>query len=183
MVAWSDRPARWLGVLGLGVLAGLAACGDGNAGPTPGASSVAAAPAGAGRATAAAPAATETDPSTSDPDDVAIWVHPEDPAASRLIVTEKDAGLAVYDLEGQLVQVLGAGSPNNVDLRYAFPWPDGSGAIVTAGYRSSDSLAVLTVDERTGEIEEIEAGASRSGTSRTGRACTGARETARSTCS
>ncbi len=97
----------------------------------------------------------ETAPSTSNPDDVAVWVHQDDPAASRIIATEKSAGLAVYDLGGRLVQALGNDAPNNVDLRYGFPWSDGDGAIVTAGYRRTEELGVLRVDPATTRLREV----------------------------
>ncbi len=100
-------------------------------------------------------ATAESAPSTSNPDDVAVWAHPDDPAASRIITTEKNAGLAVYDLDGRLVQALGHDGPNNVDLRYGFPWDDGEGAIITAGYRRTETLGVLRVDAASGELREV----------------------------
>ncbi len=100
-------------------------------------------------------ATAETAPSTADPDDIAVWVHPDDPAASRIIATEKNAGLAVYDLDGRLVQALGHDGPNNVDLRYGFPWGDGKAAIVTTGYRATEALGVLRMDEPSGRLREV----------------------------
>ncbi len=145
-----------LALAGSALVAALAACsGDAVTTLPPSTTSTtlaAAAPIGAGGRVALATA--ETDPSTSNPDDVAIWVHPMDPAASRIIATEKDAGLAVYDLDGRLVQALGGDRPNNVDLRYGFPWPDGQGAIVTAGFRATDALGAFGVDPASGTLVE-----------------------------
>jgi len=45
-------------------------------------------------------------PATPDADDPAIWVNPNDSSNSLVIVTLKDAGLAVLDLEGNLVQAI-----------------------------------------------------------------------------
>lgn len=50
-------------------------------------------------------------------DDPAIWVHPADPSASRVLATDKKRGLAVYDLQGRELQFLPVGRINNVDLR------------------------------------------------------------------
>src|SRR5687768_14696287 len=36
-------------------------------------------------------------------DDSAVWVHPTDPALSRIIGTDKLGGIAVYDLSGRQV--------------------------------------------------------------------------------
>ncbi len=49
-------------------------------------------------------------------DDPAIWVHPTDPAQSRILGTNKDDGLHVYDLSGRELQTLPIGQLNNVDL-------------------------------------------------------------------
>jgi 3-phytase len=45
-------------------------------------------------------------PRSVDADDPAIWVHPERPARGLVIAALKDAGLAVYDLSGALVQTI-----------------------------------------------------------------------------
>jgi 3-phytase len=79
--------------------------------------------------TRAAPASFEVAPRVeSDPipkrsgelDDAAIWVHPTDPARSRVLGTVTKAGLAVYDLDGRQLELLEGGHLNNVDLRYGF---------------------------------------------------------------
>ena len=46
----------------------------------------------------------ETAPTDGDADDPAIWVGPGDGAASRIIGTDKDFGLRVYDLQVALLQ-------------------------------------------------------------------------------
>tara|TARA_R110000772_G_scaffold38354_7_gene90524 strand:- start:269 stop:1318 length:1050 start_codon:yes stop_codon:yes gene_type:complete len=50
-------------------------------------------------------------------DDPAIWINPQDPAQSLILGTDKLSGLAVYNLQGELVQFLEQGRLNNVDLR------------------------------------------------------------------
>jgi 3-phytase len=45
-------------------------------------------------------------PRSPDADDPAIWVHPRDPGRSLIVAALKDAGLAVYDLSGELVQAI-----------------------------------------------------------------------------
>ena len=56
-----------------------------------------------------------------DTDDPAIWIHPEDPAQSLILGTDKDAdgALYVFDLEGRIQSskvVRGLARPNNVDI-------------------------------------------------------------------
>jgi 3-phytase len=64
-----------------------------------------------------------TQPVVHDTDDPAIWVHPEDPAQSLVLGTDKnsDGALYVFDLQGNIVQekvVRGLRYPNNVDVEY-----------------------------------------------------------------
>lgn len=63
----------------------------------------------------------ETEPAGQDVDDPAIWVHPKDPARSLIVGTIKrprpDGALAVYTLDGKIVQRIGGlDRPNNVDI-------------------------------------------------------------------
>ncbi len=58
-----------------------------------------------------------------DSDDPAIWINPQDPAASLIIGTDKDAdgALYVFDLKGKIIPdkvVTGLKRPNNVDIEY-----------------------------------------------------------------
>jgi len=62
-------------------------------------------------------------PVRHDSDDPAIWVNPQDPAASLVLGTDKnvDGALYVFDLQGRIVQdkvVRGLVRPNNVDIAY-----------------------------------------------------------------
>lgn len=63
----------------------------------------------------------ETEPVTSSrgdrADDAAIWRNPVDPAASLILSTDKKAGIAIHDLDGQLLAFHAIGHLNNVDLR------------------------------------------------------------------
>jgi 3-phytase len=54
-------------------------------------------------------------------DDVAIWVNRRWPGRSGIIGMDKKGGIAVYDLDGHLVQFRADGELNNVDLRRNFP--------------------------------------------------------------
>ena len=57
---------------------------------------------GVNTATPAARVATEPVPSAGDAaDDPAIWIHPDDPARSLVIGTDKKGGLEAYSLDGR----------------------------------------------------------------------------------
>ena len=50
-------------------------------------------------------------------DDIAFWLNPAIPAESLIFGTDKDAGIATYDLRGRELDYLKNGRPNNIDLR------------------------------------------------------------------
>jgi len=93
-------------------------------------------------------AETETDPVASRgdaADDPAIWVNRAEPSLSRIIGTDKDFGVEVYDLKGNRQQRIAAGRTNNIDLRYL---PEGSpySALAAASNRSSNSISLFAVN-------------------------------------
>jgi len=95
-------------------------------------------------------------------DDPAIWTHPDDPAKSFIIGTDKQAGLYVYDLAGAVKQFLPAGRPNNVDLRQGVVLADGwRGDLAAASDRADDTIALFAVSaagvEKIGAFASAEA--------------------------
>jgi len=94
-------------------------------------------------------------------DDPAIWINPKNPAESTIIGTNKRGGLAVYDLDGKQLQYLPDGKLNNVDLRTGFPLGGRQVALVVAGNRTDNTLAVYRVDESTRRLESVGARALR----------------------
>ena len=100
----------------------------------------------------------ETDPVPHDgdaADDPAIWIHPTDPAQSTIIGTDKQGGLAVYDLGGKQIQFLPDGKMNNVDIRYNFGLGGESVALVTASNRTTGSIAIYKVDPSSRRLMDV----------------------------
>ncbi|HMB60490.1 MAG TPA: phytase [Xanthomonadales bacterium] len=91
-------------------------------------------------------------------DDPAIWVHPDDPALSLIIGTQKKLGINVYDLQGNLVQSLTDGRLNNVDLRYGFMLDGQPIDIVTASNRTTDGISIYRMDSLTRNLVDIAEG-------------------------
>ena len=125
----------------------------------------AALPGGADPATAAppaadrVPAAAETAPVRrygDAADDPAIYV-PSDPAGTPLILgTDKREGLAVYNLDGELLQMLPVGRVNNVDLLTGVTLGDATRDIAAASNRSNNSIALFeVVDGRVGHLGDL----------------------------
>lgn len=106
-------------------------------------------------------AVAETDPVPDEgdaADDPAIWVNPEDPAASTVIGTDKEGGIGVYDLAGRELQYIEGGNLNSVDLRADFPLGGESVTVVTASNRTDDSIDVFRIDPATGLLSDVAAG-------------------------
>ncbi len=105
-------------------------------------------------------ATVETDPVPNGgdaADDPAIWIHPTDPAQSIIIGTNKQGGLAVYDLAGKQIQYLPDGKMNNVDIRDGFKLGGQNVAIVTASNRTDNSIAIYKVNPQTRMLEKAAA--------------------------
>jgi 3-phytase len=90
-------------------------------------------------------------------DDPAIWVHPTKPVLSTIIGTDKKGGIAVYDLAGTQLQYLPHGNMNNVDLRTGFTLGRRTVTLVTAGNRSTNSIAIYIVDPVTRLLQNVAA--------------------------
>lgn len=101
---------------------------------------------------------TETPPVETDgdsADDPAIWIDRNNPARSIVIGTQKQSGLYVYDLQGQVLQFLADGRMNNVDVRYDFPLGGQRVAIATASNRTLDTLAIYRIDPATRRLTNV----------------------------
>jgi len=99
---------------------------------------------------------TDPVPSAGDAaDDPAIWVNTGDPALSRVLGTDKRAGLAVYDLQGKQLQFLAAGRLNNVDLRTGFAYAGRTIDLAVASNRDHNSLHLFAIDQASGEVSDI----------------------------
>lgn len=102
----------------------------------------------------------ETDPVPSSgdaADDPAIWINKADPEKSTIIGTNKQGGLAVYDLSGKQIQYLADGELDNVDLRDGFKLNGSEVALVTAGNRSDNTIAIYKVNPETRMLENVAA--------------------------
>jgi 3-phytase len=86
-------------------------------------------------------------------DDPAIWVHPSDPAASRILGTNKKQGLLVYDLQGKQQQLLEVGRLNNVDLRQNVTFDGRRVDLAVASQRDDNSIMLFTIDGQ-GSVNE-----------------------------
>lgn len=108
-------------------------------------------------------ATVETDPvphSSDAADDAAIWVNQHDRSLSTIIGTDKQGGLAVYDLSGRQIQYLPAGEANNVDIRDDFPLGGELVSLVVVSGQDTKALGIYKVDPSTRELVDVSAGVS-----------------------
>lgn len=95
------------------------------------------------------PAAAETTPVASADDaadDPAIWVHPTQPEQSLILGTDKQSGVAVYSLNGQLKQFLAIGEPNNIDVRQGLMFGTSAIDVAVTSNRADNTVTMLGVD-------------------------------------
>jgi 3-phytase len=88
-------------------------------------------------------------------DDPAIWAHPTDPAKSLVIATDKKGGMAVYDMNGKLLQFRADGKMNNTDLRDDFPLDGNKVTLVTASDRTHKAVAIYRLDPDKRELVDV----------------------------
>ena len=101
---------------------------------------------------------TQTDvvPSTGDAaDDPAIWHNLQQPSQSRILATDKQGGLQVYDLSGKTLQYLAVGRLNNVDVRSGFRWGNQTIDLAIATNRDHNSLHLFAIEPMTGKVSEL----------------------------
>ena len=91
-------------------------------------------------------------------DDAAIWVDSANPSRSVVIANSKDeddGGIGVFDMNGELIQFNREGEIGNVDLRTEFPGGKNSVVLVGANNRSTNTLALWTLDTKTRNLSTV----------------------------
>lgn len=101
-----------------------------------------------------------TEPVRSDPDDPAIWIHPNQPKLSLIFGTDKVAvigRLYVFDLNGRILQYIDdLDRPNNVDVEYGFKINDTHSIdLVVITERKKERLRIFQVNIHTLRLEEL----------------------------
>jgi 3-phytase len=96
----------------------------------------------------------ETRGAAGDPDDPAIWFDADAPERSRVLGTDKEHGLYVYDLAGEVVQDLADGPSNSVDLR-TVTLGGRTRILVTTGNRGDDTVRFYELDPATGMLARV----------------------------
>jgi 3-phytase len=101
---------------------------------------------------------------SSDQDDMTFWLHPTDLSQSTIIASDKAADrLFVYDLNGATLQVVPAGEPGNIDIRYGFSLAGQSVDIVAFNERNTNKIRVYKVDPVTRLLQAADNGSINSG--------------------
>ena len=93
-----------------------------------------------------------SEPVKHDTDDPAIWLNPQDPAASLVVGTDKDTdgALVVFGLDGKIrhdLSVRGLVRPNNVDVIQGVEWQGGEIDIAVVTERYANRLRVYRLPD------------------------------------
>src|SRR5688572_11772533 len=100
----------------------------------------------------------QTSPGAEDAaNDVALWVHPTDPARSLLLGAGGSAGLEVFGLDGASRQRIAEIQADLVDVRHSVTLGDASVDLVTVGEVRRGLLHFYTVDAATGTLRRADA--------------------------
>lgn len=108
----------------------------------------------------------ETDPSPypgDSLDDAAVWIHPENPDLSVILTTlkasnqkpVKPTGILTYDLSGKQLQFLEDGTPNNIDTRPGFPFPDQPATLIAASHWYTDKIAFYRMNHESRTLNKL----------------------------
>jgi 3-phytase len=107
-------------------------------------------------------AAVASEPVGDDPDDPAIWIHPNDPAQSIVVATNKTAApagsIVVFDLTGKILQTIsGIDRPNNVDIRQNVALGGRAWDLAVATERYKNRLRIFAIDAKTRRLSDLAA--------------------------
>jgi myo-inositol-hexaphosphate 3-phosphohydrolase len=78
-------------------------------------------------------------------DDVAFWYNKANPSESRIIGTDKRAGIYLYNLKGEKKQYLAQGELNNVDIRDGFTLNGQNVSLVAVSNKTGDTIKVYII--------------------------------------
>ena len=87
-------------------------------------------------------------------DDPAIWINFAYPDSSRIIGTDKQGGLAVYDLKGNQLYYYPDGLMNNADIRYGFALNGDTIDIMAVSNRTDNTISLYQINKN-GSLEKI----------------------------
>jgi len=104
-----------------------------------------------------------TEPVTTDSDDPAIWIHPEEPSQSLVLGTDKGGAIFVFDLDGKILPdrtISDQGRMNNIDVEYGMMLGGVATDIAAATDRNANLIRVFRLPDMTpidnGGIEAFE---------------------------
>lgn len=101
--------------------------------------------------TALIKAATEEDAA----DDPAIWVHPSDPSKTLVYGSNKQGGMAVYDLAGKEVAYYPIGKINNIDILIDYKIGERTFDLLGCSNRTAQSIDLFAIDATDGKLTNI----------------------------
>ena len=91
-------------------------------------------------------------------DGIAVWINFNNPEKSLIIGASPRKGLATFNLDGSLVEVVNFGDyrgAGGVDVRYDFPLNGEKIPLIVSTYEKANTLRIFTIDPKTRLLKEI----------------------------
>lgn len=84
-----------------------------------------------------------------------VWVNPGEASLSRIIGTDDELGLVVYNLQGEITQLVETEPLTAIDLRYGVTFGDDEIDLFAAGLDEEAGVLLFTIDDDSLQVEPI----------------------------
>lgn len=88
-------------------------------------------------------------------DDPSIWYNEKKPAQSRIIATDKQKGLGVYNLQGDILSFKAVGKINNCDVQYQLQMGSDKIDIIGGSNRTDNTVSIYRYNKKSTTIDSI----------------------------
>lgn len=88
-------------------------------------------------------------------DDPAIWYNDKNAANSRIIATDKQKGLGVYNLQGKLLSFKAVGRINNCDVQYQLEMGSEKIDIIGGSNRTDNTVSIYRYNKQNSTVDSI----------------------------
>jgi len=88
-------------------------------------------------------------------DDPAIWYNYSNPSNSKIIGTDKQQGLGIYDLDGNLINFVSVGKINNCDVAYNIKTNKQTFDIVAGSNRTNNTISIYQLNNTNSSLDSI----------------------------
>ncbi len=88
-------------------------------------------------------------------DDPAIWYNKKDASKSTIIATDKQKGLGVYNLQGDLLSFKAVGKINNCDVQYQLNMGSDKIDIIGGSNRTDNTVSIYRYNKQNSSVDSL----------------------------